>query len=61
MDLQECLADEEGNLRADYAASDGIHLNPTGYQAWVDYLARHTAYDKRNPYLYGSPYYISEN
>ena len=61
VDLQECLADEEGNLRADYAAADGIHMNPTGYQAWVDYLARHTAYDKRNPYLYGSPYYISES
>ena len=58
VDLQECLADEEGNLREDYAAADGIHLNPDGYQAWVDYLARHTAYDKRNPYLYGSPYYI---
>lgn len=58
IDLQEALADAEGNLNAEYAAGDGIHMNPTGYQAWVDYLCRHTVYDKRNPYLYGSPYYI---
>lgn len=58
VDLQECLADEEGNLKAEYAYGDGIHMKPEGYQAWVDYLASHTAYDKRNPYLYGSPYYI---
>lgn len=58
VDLQEALADPEGNLNAEYAARDGIHMNPTGYQAWVDYLCRHTVYDKRNPYLYGSPYYI---
>lgn len=60
IDLQEALADAEGNLNAEYAANDGIHMNPTGYQAWVDYLCRHTVYDKRNPYLYGSPYYIED-
>ncbi len=58
VDLQEALADAEGNLNPEYAAKDGIHMNPTGYQAWVDYLCRHTIYDKRNPYLFGSPYYI---
>lgn len=60
IDLQEALADAEGNLNAEFAAADGIHMNPTGYQTWVDYLCRHTVYDKRNPYLYGSPYYIEE-
>lgn len=58
IDLQETLADADGNLNAEYAAADGIHMNSTGYQAWVDYLCRHTVYDKRSPYLYGSPYYI---
>lgn len=58
LDLQEVFADADGNMREDFAAPDGIHLNKQGTQAWVEYLCSHTAYNKRNPYLYGSPYYI---
>ncbi len=60
LDLQEVFADADGNMKAEYAAADGIHLNKEGTQAWVDYLSSHTLYHRRNPYLYGSPYYIEE-
>ena len=58
LDLQEALTGPDGNQIPEYAASDGIHYNPTGYQAWVDYLRTHTVYHRRNPYLAGNPYYI---
>ena len=60
LDLQEIFADADGNMRQEFAASDGIHLNKPATQAWVDYLSSHTVYHKRNPYLYGSPYYIEQ-
>lgn len=56
LNLQELFADEEGNLKEEYAAGDGIHLNIEGYQAWLDYLCRHTVYDPENPWLPGSTY-----
>lgn len=56
LDLHEFLADENGDLNADLAANDGIHLNGTGYKQWVDYLNRHVAYADDLPFLYGSPY-----
>ena len=59
LDLHEFLAAEDGSLKEEYAAPDGVHLNGTGYKAWVDYLSRHVAYDPANPYLYGSPYYAT--
>ena len=36
-------ADENGDLKAEYAQPDGYHLKPEGYTAWVDYLCSHTA------------------
>lgn len=56
LDLHDCLADENGDLSADLAAEDGIHLNGTGYKQWVDYISRHVAYSADLPFLYGSPY-----
>ena len=35
-------ADENGDLKAEYAQPDGYHLLPAGYDAWVDYLCTHT-------------------
>ena len=35
-------ADENGDLKAEYAQPDGIHIKPEGYPAWVEYLATHT-------------------
>ena len=43
LDLWEVLADENGDLKAEYAQPDGYHLKPEGYTAWVDYLCSHTA------------------
>ena len=58
LDLNEPLADEDGYLREDFASRvDGIHMTPAGYAAWVEYLATHTAYHPRNPYLQGAPNY----
>lgn len=42
LNLWEVLADENGDLIADYAQPDGYHLKPAGYEAWVNYLRTHT-------------------
>ena len=49
LDAQEALADADGNLRGDYVGTyDGIHMNPTGYAAWADYILTHTVYSDYN-------------
>ena len=42
LNLWEALADENGDLIAEYAQPDGYHLLPAGYDAWVNYLCTHT-------------------
>ena len=42
LNLWEVLADDNGDLKAEYAQPDGIHIKPEGYPAWVEYLATHT-------------------
>ena len=42
LNLWEALADENGDLRAEYAQPDGYHIKPDGYSVWVEYLAKHT-------------------
>ena len=42
LNLWEALADENGDLKAEYAQPDGYHLKPEGYTAWVEYLSTHT-------------------
>lgn len=42
LNLWEALADDNGDLKEEYAQPDGYHLKPTGYAAWVDYLRSHT-------------------
>ncbi len=44
LDLWEVLADENGDLREEYAQADGYHLTDSGYAAWVEYLQKHTVY-----------------
>ena len=44
LDLWEVLADENGDLKAEYAQPDGYHLLPQGYTAWVSYLRTHVAH-----------------
>ena len=43
LNLWEVLADENGDLKAEYAQPDGYHIKPAGYTVWVDYLRTHTA------------------
>ena len=42
LNLWEVLADENGDLKAEYAQKDGYHVKPEGYTVWVDYLRTHT-------------------
>lgn len=44
LDLWEVLADENGDLKAEYAQPDGYHILPEGYSAWVSYLRTHVAH-----------------
>jgi lysophospholipase L1-like esterase len=60
IDLWEALADADGNLNADFAQPDGIHLKPAGYQAWVSYLQTHTQYTPGVTYAAGTSYYIEQ-
>ena len=41
LNLWEALADDNGDLKAEYAQKDGIHIKPEGYTVWVDYLCTH--------------------
>ncbi|MGN0662303.1 MAG: GDSL-type esterase/lipase family protein [Faecalibacterium sp.] len=43
LNLWEALADENGDLKQEYAQPDGYHLRPEGYTAWVEYLRTHVA------------------
>lgn len=53
----EVLTDEGGNLRGDWASSDGMHIREIdGYRAWVDYLQTHTAYSPANLAYLEEPY-----
>ena len=45
LDLWEVLADENGDLKVEYAQPDGYHLLPAGYTAWVEYLRTHVAHN----------------
>lgn len=56
IDIYESLLDETGNMNPEFAAKDGIHMNPVGYEHWVEYARRHvvnarwTKYEGSNPY-----------
>ena len=59
MDVYSALADENGDLKAEYS-SDGLHMVAAGYKAWADCLAGHVAYSASNPSVMGSEYYIAK-
>ena len=55
LDLYGAMADENGDLNADYAESDGVHFTASsGYPAWVNFLCTHTVYSKDNPWAKGT-------
>ncbi len=59
IDLWETLADENGDLRAECAAPDGIHLTAgPGYGSWVDYLRKHAVYNAESPWTPGTDFYM---
>ncbi len=60
INLWEVLADENGDFRAEFAAADGIHMNPDGYAVWVEYLRTHTEYKPGVVYEVGTSYYIEQ-
>ncbi len=60
LNLWEVLADENGDFKEEYAAADGIHMNATGYAAWVEYLCTHTLYTPGVSYVAGTSYYIEQ-
>jgi|GEM_PF-111523 len=60
INLQEALCTDDGYLNPDYNGGDGLHLNAAGYRAWRDYLITHTAHRWDNPYIVGSPYFVSQ-
>ncbi len=60
VNLWEALADENGDLIESYDAGDGIHLNATGYRAWLSYLRTHTAYTPEASYEAGTSYKIED-
>lgn len=59
LNVQEVFTDDSGNMieSALWSASEGIHLQPAGYNIWKDYLYTHVAHKVGNPYVQGSPYY----
>ena len=54
LDLQSFLC-KNGVLNWDIAQPDGIHIKPEAYDAWLDYLSKHTAYNAAATYVGGSP------
>lgn len=42
LNLWEVLADENGDLKEEYAQPDGYHIKPEGYAVWSQYLCTHT-------------------
>ena len=57
VNIAEALNQPDGSQIDEYEA-DGIHMQPVGYTAWCNYLATHTAWDRRNTYAGESPLYI---
>lgn len=55
INLNEPLTGEDGYMKEEFAGYDGIHMLAPGYNAWVDYLFTHVAYNPNNPYLPSNP------
>lgn len=41
LNVYDYMLDDTGHMNPDYAAADGIHMNPTGYARWVECLRTH--------------------
>ena len=59
INIREALTKQDGSMIDEYDAQyDGVHFNPTGYRAWSQYLATHTAWNARSVYIGQNPYKI---
>jgi lysophospholipase L1-like esterase len=58
LDLWSFLADENGDLREEYAQPDGYHIKAEAYTLWVDYLRTHTVYSPWAEYAAGTSYKV---
>lgn len=59
INIREALTNPaDGSQIDDYATKDGVHFNAAGYQAWAEYLATHTVWNRRSVYSGENPYYI---
>lgn len=59
INTQEALAYPDGSMIDEYDVHlDGVHFNAAGYGAWREYLATHTAWNRRSLYKSENPYYI---
>lgn len=48
IDTHEALANDEGYLPDEITGWGGMHILPSGYFTWVDYLRTHTVYNPAN-------------
>ena len=60
VNIWEALADENGDLKAEIAQSDGYHIKPDGYTLWIEYLRTHTEYIRNVAYVPGTSYYVEQ-
>lgn len=51
INLYDVLKSSSGYLREEIAAGDGIHLSPSGYREWLEYLTTHAVYNPSNKYV----------
>ena len=59
VNIREALTNPDGSMIDAYDAEyDGVHFNPAGYGAWAEYLATHTAWNRRSIYYGENPWTI---
>lgn len=58
INVTEVLNQADGSQVDEYQTKDGIHFQPSGYRAWAEYLATHTAWNARTVYNGQNPYKI---
>lgn len=58
VNAREVLDQADGSQMDEYATSDGVHFNASGYSAWADYLRTHAVWNRRTIYVGQNPWKI---
>ncbi|MEG1781718.1 MAG: GDSL-type esterase/lipase family protein [Oscillospiraceae bacterium] len=58
LNVYDIFKNDSGYLKDEIAYNEGIHLKPSGYKMWVEYLISHTVYSPDSQYILGSPYFL---